>query len=153
MASPLTLLFLQILFAFYVFGFSVQIPGFIEALQAQGLLGSHFGAPDVPLQFSYIIVGGGTAGLTIARRLAANASNSVAVIEAGGFYELDNANYSEVPAFASHYEPPHPVGKNPLGDWYQYVTPQPGLGGRAPLYTSGKTFGGGSARNLMVFQR
>ena len=33
----------------------------------------------------YIVVGGGTAGLTIANRLAEN--NTVAVIEAGGFYE------------------------------------------------------------------
>ena len=38
-------------------------------------------------------------------------------------------------------------------DWYQYTSPQPGLGGRAPLYTSGKTFGGGSARNFFNYQR
>jgi len=43
--------------------------------------------------------------------------------------------------------------KNPLVDWYQYTTPQAGLGGRAPLYTSGKTFGGGSARNFLQYQR
>lgn len=38
-------------------------------------------------------------------------------------------------------------------DWYQYTTPQLGLGGRQPLYTSGKTFGGGSARNFFNYQR
>lgn len=43
--------------------------------------------------------------------------------------------------------------KNPMVDWYQYTTPQAGLGGRAPLYTSGKTFGGGSARNFLQYQR
>jgi len=43
--------------------------------------------------------------------------------------------------------------KNPLIDWYLYTAPQPGIGGRAPLYTSGKTFGGGSARNFLNYQR
>ena len=50
--------------------------------------------------FDYIVVGGGTAGLAIATRLAQHASFSVAVIEAGGFNELENSNLSQVPAFA-----------------------------------------------------
>lgn len=50
-------------------------------------------------------------------------------------------------------EPSAGVFKNPLVDWYQYPTPQTGLGGRKPLYTQGKTFGGGSARNFMNYQR
>lgn len=53
------------------------------------------------MTYDYVIVGGGTAGLVLARRLAANFSLTVAVIEAGGFYELDNGNFSEIPAFAS----------------------------------------------------
>lgn len=40
---------------------------------------------------------GGTAGLTVGARLAADSSLSVAVIEAGGFYEIDNGNASVVP--------------------------------------------------------
>ena len=40
--------------------------------------------------FDYVIVGGGTAGLVVAMRLAENGSNTVAVIEAGGFYDQDN---------------------------------------------------------------
>lgn len=43
--------------------------------------------------------------------------------------------------------------KNPLIDWYQYVSPQPGLGGRQPLHTQGKTSGGGIARNFLNYQR
>lgn len=74
-----------------------------ENLFAAQLIGSHFGVPGIPIIYDYVIVGGGTAGLVVARRLAANSSLTVAVIEAGGFYELDNGNFSEIPAFASQF--------------------------------------------------
>lgn len=51
-----------------------------------------FGTPGKNASYDYVIVGGGTAGLTIAARLAENNTASVAVIEAGGFYEVDNAD-------------------------------------------------------------
>ena len=51
--------------------------------------------------FDYVIVGGGTAGLTVAARLSEQANISVAVIEAGGNYELDHGNLSTVPAYWS----------------------------------------------------
>lgn len=78
-------------------------PDYSENLLASQLIGSHFGVPDIPITYDYVIVGGGTAGLVVARRLAANSSLTVAVIEAGGFYELDNGNFSEIPAFASQF--------------------------------------------------
>lgn len=78
-------------------------PSFSENLYAAQLLGSHFGVPDIELTYDYVVVGGGTAGLVVARRLAANSSLTVAVVEAGGFYELDNGNFSEIPAFASQF--------------------------------------------------
>ena len=74
-----------------------------EDLYATHLIGSHFGIPDVAVTYDYVVIGGGTAGLVMARRLAANSSFTVAVIEAGGFYEFDNGNYSEIPAFASQF--------------------------------------------------
>lgn len=49
-----------------------------------------YAAPYLPATYDYIIIGGGTSGLAIASRLAANASISVAVIEAGGLYEVDS---------------------------------------------------------------
>lgn len=38
---------------------------FDEVLRAQGLLGSHFGIPGLNASFDYVILGGGTAGLTL----------------------------------------------------------------------------------------
>ena len=70
---------------------------FTEQIQATELMGSHFGVPGIPAIYDYVVVGGGTAGLVLARRLAANASFTVAVIEAGGFYEMDNGNFSQIP--------------------------------------------------------
>ncbi len=95
-----------------------------EQIQGLGLLGSHFGVPGIPASYDYVIVGGGTAGLTLARRLATNSSLTVAVIEAGGFYELDNGNYSEIPADATYWVDGGSA-RNPLVDWYQFTEPQP----------------------------
>lgn len=74
-----------------------------ESLDAAQLIGSHFGIPDTPVTYDYVVVGGGTAGLVVAHRLASNSSYSVAVIEAGGFYEMDNGNYSQIPAYAAQF--------------------------------------------------
>ena len=68
-------------------------------------------------------VGGGTAGLTIATRLAA--SQSVAVIEAGSFYELGNSNYSQIPLFAAAFTAKSPFQESPQVDWGFVTTPQP----------------------------
>ncbi|KAI4159450.1 MAG: hypothetical protein L6R39_000352 [Caloplaca ligustica] len=124
---------------------------FDEVLQAQGLLGSHFGQVDIPASYDYVVIGGGTAGLTIARRLAE--SHSVAVIEAGSLYELDNGNFTEIPADASYYLGKDPKLYNPLIDWRQKTTPQPGFGGASVYYPQGRTLGGSSTRNFMWYQR
>lgn len=102
-----------------------------DSLLSTNLLGSHFGVPGIPATYDYVIVGGGTAGLTLARRLAANTSVTVAVIEAGGLYETDNGNFSQIPAFATYWVTEGPP-RNPLVDWYQQTEPQPVS---QPLYT------------------
>ncbi len=101
-----------------------QIP-LQDTLSALGLLGSHFGVPGLPASYDYVIIGGGTAGLTVARRLAANSSVTVAVIEAGGLYETDNGNLSQIPADAVYFIEGVPQVRNPLIDWYQFTEPQP----------------------------
>ncbi|KAL9002028.1 MAG: hypothetical protein Q9188_005023 [Gyalolechia gomerana] len=67
--------------------------------------------------FDYVVVGGGTAGLTLASRLAQGCSLSVAVIEAGGFYERDNGNLSVVPAYCTFNSGTDPADVNPAVDW------------------------------------
>lgn len=80
--------------------------------------------------------------MTIARRLAEQ--HSVAVIEAGSFYEINNANLTEIPAQASYYLGKDPALRNPLIDWNQQTTPQEGLLGDPVLYPQGRTLGGGT---------
>ena len=72
------------------------------------------------------IIGGGTAGLTVAERLAEDPTVSVAVIEAGGFYELDNGNVSQIPAFYSKNfnQTAAPETIQPLIDWAYITEPQ-----------------------------
>ncbi|KAL9583414.1 MAG: hypothetical protein Q9212_002721 [Teloschistes hypoglaucus] len=72
------------------------------------------GVPGTDAVYDFVVVGGGTAGLTVASRLSQHPTVSVAVIEAGDFYEISNGNLSEVPAYASYYTGNDPVQKNPL---------------------------------------
>jgi len=103
--------------------FEAELNGHIKS---GGLLSSKFGMYGWPKQaFDYVIVGGGTAGLAMARRLSEDGSKSVAVIEAGGFYEIDGGNATEVPMYLFNYFLDNGYMKNPLFDWYQYTVPQP----------------------------
>jgi len=65
---------------------------------SNGLFGSNFGLPQYAT-YDYVVVGGGNAGLTIAARLAQDRNLTVAVIEAGSFYEIENGNISQIPAY------------------------------------------------------
>ncbi|KAI9668151.1 MAG: hypothetical protein M1821_000971 [Bathelium mastoideum] len=133
--------------------------GLAQLFHQQGkLLGSSFGVLGVNASFDYVIIGGGTAGLVLADRLTEDPSVSVAVIEAGSFYELDNGNFSQIPAGAAQYSSPlvidgRPATPQPLVDWSFITEPQPGLDGRLLHFTQGKTLGGGSARNYMAYHR
>ncbi|PWY66518.1 alcohol oxidase [Aspergillus sclerotioniger CBS 115572] len=116
-------------------------------------LGSSFGVPGKNTTFDYIVVGGGTAGLTLATRLAEQQAGSVAVVEAGGFYEIDNGNLSQVPASTNQFTGRSPTDWQPLIDWGTMTTPQAGTYGTQAHYARGKCLGGTSARNSMVYHR
>lgn len=108
------------------------------------------------LTFRREVVGGGTAGITIASRLAENSYLSVAIIEAGGFYEVDNGNYSVLPGlyFASPFYPAtETFPQQPLVDWGLVSTSQAGALNRKIHYTQGKTLSGSSALNAMAYHR
>lgn len=93
-----------------------------ESVQAR-LLGSSFGIPGNST-FDYVVVGGGTAGLAIATRLVEQNAGSVAVVEAGTFYELSNGNASQVPGPGVNYAGKSALDWQPLIDWGYMTTPQ-----------------------------
>ncbi|PKY07982.1 FAD/NAD(P)-binding domain-containing protein [Aspergillus campestris IBT 28561] len=82
-----------------------------------------------------------------------NPSLRVAVVEAGGFYEVGNGNRSIVPAYCALYTGSDPGDTNPHIDWGFQTTPQPGAANRRIHYPRGKTLGGTSARNYMTYHR
>lgn len=102
----------------------LAIPNLLDDGDRGRLLGTSFGYPGANATFDYVIVGGGTAGLTIATRLAENPALSIAVIEAGGFYEVDNGNRSVIPGLAVFYAGADPKDTQPLVDWGFVTTPQ-----------------------------
>ncbi len=94
--------------------------------------------------FDYIIIGAGTAGCLLANRLSADASKRVLLIEAG---RKDDYHWIHIPAGYLHC-----MG-NPRTDWLYSTEPQTGLNGRALLYPRGKTLGGSSSINGMIYMR
>lgn len=115
------------------------------------LYSSSFGVPGANATFEYVIVGGGTAGLALASRLAAK--YSVAVVEAGGFYETDNGNLSVVPGYSTYFTGSNEDDFQPLIDWGISTVKQQSPINRTLHYARGKTLGGSSARNYFLYQR
>jgi choline dehydrogenase len=81
------------------------------------------GPPTGNGTYDYVVIGGGTAALVVATRLA-QASRRVAVIEAGGFYEQDVGNLSTVPAYAVYGAGTSPDAIIPGVDWGFVTRPQ-----------------------------
>ncbi|KAG9949366.1 alcohol oxidase, partial [Aureobasidium melanogenum] len=107
----------------------------------------HFGRAGSDGSYDYVVVGGGTAGLAIATRLAENGTYTVAVVEAGGFYELENGNLTIVPGYYNQN-----LG-HPSVDWNFMTVPQQALHNQTFDYARGKTLGGSSALNVMAYHR
>jgi choline dehydrogenase len=91
----------------------------------------------------YVIVGAGTAGCVLARRLSEDQGVKVQVLEAGG---PDTAAELHVPAM-------FPIVFKSSLDWDLLGEPEPGLGGRRLYMPRGRVIGGSSSMNAMIYLR
>ena len=91
----------------------------------------------------YVIVGAGSAGCVLANRLSADPSVRVHLIEAGG---RDRSPNIKIPAaFANQF--------HTKLDWDYATEPEPHVDGREMYIPRGKSLGGSSSMNAMLYVR
>ena len=96
------------------------------------------------MKFDYVIVGAGSAGCVLANRLSADPLRTVCLIEAG---PPDRSPLIHIPAGLLATLPTRYL------NWAYQTIPQPGLHGRRGYQPRGRTLGGSSSINAMVYTR
>ena len=94
--------------------------------------------------YDYIIIGAGSAGCLLAKRLTENPNKRVLLIEAG---KSDNYIWIHIPVGYLY------CIDNPRADWRFRTSNEVGLNGRSLLYPRGKVLGGCSSINGMIYMR
>ena len=93
--------------------------------------------------FDYIVVGAGSAGCVLAHRLTEDPATRVLLIEAGG---RDRSPNIKIPAaFAKQF--------HTKLDWDFSTEPEPHVDGRSLYVPRGKSLGGSSSMNAMLYVR
>ncbi len=95
-------------------------------------------------EFDYIIIGAGSAGCVLANRLSSIEKNKILLIEAGG---KDNYPWIHIPV--GYYKTMH----NPKTDWCFKTEPDKTMNNRSINYPRGKTLGGSSSINGLLYIR
>lgn len=94
--------------------------------------------------YDYIIVGAGSSGCVLAARLSEDPTVTVCLLEAGG---PDTSILVHAPVGVAAMLP------TKINNWAFHTTPQPGLNGRKGYQPRGKTLGGSSSTNAMLYVR